>query len=65
MERVPNKHNLSDTVVILELLNQEIELIKAIRSKWRFGEITIQVREGVPYRIMRVQEFIDLNNPEK
>ncbi len=52
----------NDTVIeILELNKNEVELIKSIREKWKFGEITIQVRNGVPFRLMRVQEFIDLS----
>lgn len=51
-----------DTVFeILELNPHEMELIKSIRTRWRFGEITVQVRDGVPFRLVRVQEFIDLS----
>lgn len=54
----------SDTTVIIELHPNEIQLIKALRNNWRFGEITILVREGIPYRLKRVQEFIDLETKE-
>ena len=54
----------SDTTII-EIMNlhpQEMELLKSIRNKWRFGEIVIQVRNGLPFRLKRVEEFIDLGN---
>jgi len=52
----------NDTTIIdiIELHSQEIELIKAIREKWKFGEITIIVRNGLPFRIRKVTEFEDL-----
>ena len=50
----------NDTVIeIINLHPQEIELIKSIRNKWRFGEITIIARDGLPVRLRRVTEFID------
>ena len=51
----------SDTTIIIELRPEEIQLINSIRNNWRFGEITILVRDGIPYRLKRIQEFIDLN----
>ena len=51
----------SDSDIIIELHPQEMQLIKAIRNNWRFGEITIIVRNGIPYRLKRVEEFIDLD----
>lgn len=50
-----------DTDIIIELHPKEIQLIKAIRNNWRFGEVTILVRDGLPYRLKRVQEFLDLD----
>lgn len=52
----------NDTDIIIELHPKEIELIRALRHNWRFGEITIMVRDGLPYRLKRVQEFIDLDS---
>lgn len=56
----------SDTTVIeiMSLAPQEMELLKAIRNKWRYGEITILARKGLPYRMVRTQEFIDLSKPD-
>ena len=51
----------SDTIDIIELHVNEINLIKALRNQWRFGEVIIEVKDGIPYRLVRVKEFIDLN----
>lgn len=46
----------------LETLNsKEIELLHYIRTKFRYGEIIIQVRDGLPYRIRKVTEFQTLD----
>ncbi len=31
----------------------EAQLIQRIRSKYRFGEITVECRDGLPYRVGR------------
>ena len=51
--------NDSTIIEIVHLHPNEIQLIKAIRNNWRFGDITIKVRDGLPFRMIRVQEFID------
>lgn len=53
---------VNDTTTVLELYPQEVRLLMALRKRWRFGEVTILTKEGIPYRIVRVQESIDLNN---
>jgi len=53
--------NDTTLIEIVHLHPYEIALIKAIRNNWRFGDVTIKVRDGLPYRMVRVQEFIDLN----
>jgi hypothetical protein len=53
----------SDTTIeIIELRPQEVQLIKALRNSLRFGEVTIKVRDGLPFRLVRIQEFVDLGN---
>ena len=52
------------TIELIELLPQEIQLIKSLRNSWKFGEVTILVRDGVPYRLRRITEFIDLNDSQ-
>ncbi len=42
------------------LSQKEIDLIYWIRTRFRFGEITIQVRDGSPYRILKAFESTDL-----
>ena len=54
------KRSSDTTIEIIELLPQEVDLIQSIRKNWRFGEVVIMVRDGVPYRLKRVTEFIDL-----
>lgn len=55
---------MSDTTIeIIELTKNEVQLIRSIRNNWKFGEIVIMVRDGQPYRLRRVTEFVDLNTP--
>ena len=49
-------------IEIISLHPQEIQLIKSLRNNWRFGEIVIIMRDGLPMRLKRVTEFIDLNS---
>lgn len=63
MSLIPNE-NTDSTITIVELHPQEVELLKALRNKWRFGEVTIMMREGIPHRLVRVFEFIDLKTPK-
>jgi hypothetical protein len=51
----------NDTVIeIWELHPLEMELLRSIRHRWRFGDMTITCKDGLPFRIKRVEEFIDL-----
>lgn len=45
----------------LQLSAKEYELILAIRERWRFGEITLVVRDGQPQYLKRVLEIDDLS----
>ena len=63
-----SKEMKNDTIVhdtsfiqIVSLHPQEVQLLNSLRNNWRFGEITILMREGLPYRLRRIMEFIDLN----
>lgn len=50
-----------DTFIeILELTNNELELIKMLRGRIRFGEVTIMIRDGQPMRVIRTTEITDL-----
>jgi len=53
--------NDSTVFEIMELHPYEMELVKQLRSRFRFGEITIIMRDGVPVRWKRITEFDDLD----
>ena len=56
----------SDTVIeILELDYREMELIRNLRTRFRFGEITIVMRDGLPFKLKRITEFADLDEKQK
>ena len=56
--------NDSEIIEIVHLHPNEMQVIRAIRNQWRFGDITIKVRDGLPFRMLRVQEFVDLGGKE-
>lgn len=49
------------TVLLIDLSPKEIALILALRNKFRFGDIVIKMRDGVPQRLERVTEYDNLN----
>jgi hypothetical protein len=52
----------NDSVIeILELHPSEMQLIRNLRKNWRYGEVTIVMRDGVPTRLKRIVEFADLD----
>lgn len=56
----------TDTAInILELRPQEMELIHNLRTKFRHGEVTIIMRDGIPFRLRRITEFADLDKLDK
>ena len=55
----------SDTVIeILELHPSEMQLIRNLRKNWKYGEVTIIMRDGLPVRLRRVTEFADLTGKD-
>lgn len=53
--------NSSDTTIeLIELSVHEVQLLKVLRNSLRFGEVVIRMRDGKPYQVVRVQEFINL-----
>jgi len=51
----------NDTVIeILELHRNEVQLIHNLRTRFRFGEVVIIMRDGIPFRLKRVTEFAEL-----
>ena len=55
----------NDTTVIIELHQYEMELIKMLRSKYRFGDVTIKMQDGLPQYLVRVTEIDKLNKLDK
>lgn len=47
----------------MEVHPTERELLLRIRKKFRFGEILIEAKDGLPYRIGRTVEYERLNSP--
>ena len=62
MKLSTNQMRTNDTSIIeiLTLHPSEIQLLRAIRNHLRFGEVTIKVRDGLPVKMVRIQEFVDL-----
>lgn len=52
MKRLPEK--------VSDLNPKEIALLVALRHKYRFGDVVVKMRDGVPQRLERVTEFDDL-----
>jgi len=50
-----------DTTIVIELHPNEIQLIRTLRDRFKFGEITIIMRDGLPVRLRRITEFEDLD----
>jgi len=55
--------NSQDTsfIEVITLHPKELQLIKSLRNNWRFGDVVIRMRDGLPFRLIRITEFIDLN----
>lgn len=54
---------LKDDTVSIELLElhpQEVQLLRMLRGRFKFGDVTIRMRDGLPFRLVRIQEFGDL-----
>ena len=52
----------SSHIEIFSLHPAEVQLLKSLRNNWRYGEIVIIMRDGLPMRLKRVTEFLDLNS---
>lgn len=51
---------IDDTTVMIELRPEEVSLLHAMRNKFKFGKMEITLRDGIPVRIERAVEGIDL-----
>ena len=45
---------------IFELHPSEMKLINRLRTRFRYGEVTILMKDGLPFRLRRVTDFDDL-----
>ena len=53
----------NDTVIeIMELHRNEAQLLHQLRNDFKFGEVTIIMRDGIPFRLRRITEFADLDS---
>lgn len=59
-QRTARQKTSDTTIELIELHRSEIQLIKALRNSLKFGEVTIKMRDGLPVRLVRIQEFVDL-----
>lgn len=53
--------NADTSIEMLVLRPQEMQLIKNLRTNFRFGEVTIIMRDGIPFRLKRITEFAELS----
>ena len=48
------EHELPKTIKDLGRIDvKELELLFYLRTRFRYGDVTIQVRDGLPYRILK------------
>lgn len=52
--------NDTSFIQIISLHPKEVQLLNSLRNNWRYGEVVIIMRDGLPVRLRRVTEFIDL-----
>ena len=45
-----------DSKDVIQLHPKELAMLRRLRSKYRFGEVTIIMHEGIPKRFKRVVE---------
>jgi Holliday junction resolvase-like predicted endonuclease len=57
---------LSAEEVLKSLRPEEVVLILALRNKFRYGEVNVLMRDGIPQRLLKVEIFVDLKekNPD-
>ncbi len=58
--RKPNNDSIfgNDTLIqILELHPSEMQLLHALRTRFKFGEVTIRTHNGLPFEWRRVTEM--------
>lgn len=63
MEQKRQQIRTNDTgiIEIIDLHQSEVQLIRLLRNN-RFGQITIKIQDGLPFRVLEVQRFFDLSS---
>lgn len=54
------KNSDSEVIEIMELHPYEMQVIRLIRNSGGFGEITIVLKDGLPFKVKRVMEMTDI-----
>ena len=57
--RIPQNIKIED---ILPLKQQELDLLHLLRNVYRFGNVEILMRDGIPYDIIRTVERVRLGD---
>ena len=55
---------MSNDTAIIEIITlhpNETELLHQLRTRFKFGEITIIMKDGIPFRLKRITEFATLD----
>lgn len=52
-----SQKNDSSIIEIVNLHPYEMSMIRDLRKRFRFGEVTIIMRDGIPVRWKRITEF--------
>lgn len=47
--------------VQMEVHPKEKELLDFLREKFRYGEVVVSMRDGLPYRIAKAVEYITID----
>lgn len=53
--------NDTEVIEIIDLHQSEVQLIRLLRNN-RFGQITIKMQDGLPFRVLEVQRFFDMSS---
>lgn len=54
---LPNLTNDTTILEIIDLHPNEMRLLRMLRNKYKFGDITIIMQDGVPMGLRRITEF--------
>jgi len=49
--------NDTSIIEIVELHKNELQMIRDLRTRFKFGEVTVIMRDGLPFRWKRITEF--------